>query len=256
MEHHLLRSFLVSLVTFGVLCADRVSAATGQPPQGPRRRRERRARERTLRCARKRSSGPAAGAFAGQRTFSATTNAKGEWNILGITPGIWLFEVVAPELRFQSVALPVRLLTASGPNAERSTPDVGPGAQADGRTAREFLAAGDRRGGIGAHRQERGREDAARPRPRGSQCRLSRRVRTRRAARARHRDGAHLLHPRARARSVVMPRRARRRHRRAAAARFRSRVARVRCGTQPHARQDEQKFLSYAIADLATIKIR
>jgi len=61
--------------------------------------------------------GSAAGAFAGQRTFTATTNAKGEWNILGIAPGIWLFEVIAPGYLPESVALPVRLLTASSPNA-------------------------------------------------------------------------------------------------------------------------------------------
>lgn len=61
--------------------------------------------------------GSAAGTFAGQRTFSTKTNAKGEWNILGIAPGIWLFEAIAPEYIPEIVALPVRLLTASGPNA-------------------------------------------------------------------------------------------------------------------------------------------
>lgn len=61
--------------------------------------------------------GSAAGTFAGQRTFSTKTNAKGEWNILGIAPGIWLFEAIAPEYMPEFVALPVRLLTASGPNA-------------------------------------------------------------------------------------------------------------------------------------------
>ena len=61
--------------------------------------------------------GSAAGTFAGQRTFSTKTNAKGEWNILGIAPGIWLFEVIAPGHMPESVALPIRLLTASNPNA-------------------------------------------------------------------------------------------------------------------------------------------
>ena len=61
--------------------------------------------------------GSAAGTFAGQRTLSATTNAKGEWSILGIAPGIWLFEVIAPNHLPESVALPIRLLTASSPNA-------------------------------------------------------------------------------------------------------------------------------------------
>lgn len=61
--------------------------------------------------------GAAAGTFAGQRTFSTRTNAKGEWNILGITSGIWLFEVLAPGYAPEIAALPIRLLTASSPNA-------------------------------------------------------------------------------------------------------------------------------------------
>ncbi len=61
--------------------------------------------------------GSAAGTFAGQRTFSERTNAKGEWSIMGIAPGIWEFDVVAPGELPESVVLPIRLLTASGPNA-------------------------------------------------------------------------------------------------------------------------------------------
>jgi hypothetical protein len=61
--------------------------------------------------------GSAAGTFAGQRTFTTKSNDKGEWNILGIAPGIWLFEAIAPGHLPESVALPVRLLTASSPNA-------------------------------------------------------------------------------------------------------------------------------------------
>jgi hypothetical protein len=61
--------------------------------------------------------GAAAGTFAGQRTFSARTNAKGEWSILGIAPGIWLFAVYAEGYLPEIVVLPNRLLTASGPNA-------------------------------------------------------------------------------------------------------------------------------------------
>ncbi len=61
--------------------------------------------------------GSAAGTFAGQRTFSERTNAKGEWSIMGIAPGVWVFDVIAPGDLPESVALPVRLLTASGPNA-------------------------------------------------------------------------------------------------------------------------------------------
>ena len=61
--------------------------------------------------------GSAAGTFAGQRTFKTTTNAKGEWSIMGIAAGIWLFEVLAPGHLPEAVALPIRLLTASGPNS-------------------------------------------------------------------------------------------------------------------------------------------
>lgn len=61
--------------------------------------------------------GSGAGTFAGQRTFSDQTNAKGEWSIMGIAPGIWIFDVIAPGQLPESVALPIKLLTASGPNA-------------------------------------------------------------------------------------------------------------------------------------------
>jgi len=55
--------------------------------------------------------GYAAGTFAGQRTFSTTTNAKGEWNMGGLQPGVWLFEVYAPGYAPETVALPIRILT-------------------------------------------------------------------------------------------------------------------------------------------------
>jgi len=61
--------------------------------------------------------GAAAGTFAGQRTFSAHTNAKGEWSILGIAPGIWLFTAYAAGYLPETVVLPNRLLTSSNPNA-------------------------------------------------------------------------------------------------------------------------------------------
>ena len=61
--------------------------------------------------------GSGAGTFAGQREFSARTNARGEWNILGIAPGVWLFDAVAANYLPETVALPIRLLTASSPNA-------------------------------------------------------------------------------------------------------------------------------------------
>jgi tetratricopeptide (TPR) repeat protein len=61
--------------------------------------------------------GPAAGTFAGHRTYRTSTNAKGEWTILGISPGVWVFAASAPGRVPEAVALPIRLLTPSGPNA-------------------------------------------------------------------------------------------------------------------------------------------
>jgi hypothetical protein len=61
--------------------------------------------------------GPAAGTFAGQRTYRTTTNANGEWNILGISPGVWMFDASAAGHIPAVVVLPIRLLTPSGPNA-------------------------------------------------------------------------------------------------------------------------------------------
>jgi hypothetical protein len=40
--------------------------------------------------------GYAAGTFSGQRIFTAQSNAKGEWSIGAMQPGIWQFDVVAP----------------------------------------------------------------------------------------------------------------------------------------------------------------
>jgi tetratricopeptide (TPR) repeat protein len=55
--------------------------------------------------------GYAAGTFAGQRTFSEQTNKKGEWNVGGLQSGIWLFEVIAPGYIPETVALPLRIMT-------------------------------------------------------------------------------------------------------------------------------------------------
>ena len=53
-----------------------------------------------------------AGAFGGgQRTFATRTNAKGDWNVGGLQPGIWLFEVFSPEHVPEMVILPIRILT-------------------------------------------------------------------------------------------------------------------------------------------------
>jgi hypothetical protein len=52
-----------------------------------------------------------AGTFAGQRTFTAQTNNKGEWSVGGMQPGIWLFEATAPGHIPETVVLPIRILT-------------------------------------------------------------------------------------------------------------------------------------------------
>jgi hypothetical protein len=55
--------------------------------------------------------GYAAGTFAGPRKLSAQSNAKGEWNVGAMQPGIWLFEVTAPGYLPETVVLPIRILT-------------------------------------------------------------------------------------------------------------------------------------------------
>jgi hypothetical protein len=45
--------------------------------------------------------------FVGQKEFDTTTNAKGEWTILGLTSGIWAFEATAPDVIPQVVLLPI-----------------------------------------------------------------------------------------------------------------------------------------------------
>lgn len=55
--------------------------------------------------------GYAAGTFAGPRILTTQTNNKGEWNVGAMQPGIWLFEVLAPGYLPETVALPIRILT-------------------------------------------------------------------------------------------------------------------------------------------------
>ncbi|MGH9141429.1 MAG: tetratricopeptide repeat protein, partial [Vicinamibacterales bacterium] len=55
--------------------------------------------------------GYAAGTFSGPRKLSAQANAKGEWSIGAMQPGIWLFEAIAPGYVPETVVLPIRILT-------------------------------------------------------------------------------------------------------------------------------------------------
>ena len=45
--------------------------------------------------------------FVGQKDFETTTNAKGEWTILGLTSGLWAFEATSPDLVPQVIVLPI-----------------------------------------------------------------------------------------------------------------------------------------------------
>lgn len=45
--------------------------------------------------------------FVGQKEFETTTGANGEWTILGLTSGIWVFEASASEMLPQAIVLPV-----------------------------------------------------------------------------------------------------------------------------------------------------
>jgi hypothetical protein len=55
--------------------------------------------------------GYGAGTFAGVRKFSEQTNKKGEWSVGGLQPGVWLFEVIAPGYVPETIVLPLRILT-------------------------------------------------------------------------------------------------------------------------------------------------
>jgi hypothetical protein len=57
--------------------------------------------------------GYAAGTFAGVRKFSDQTNKKGEWSVGAMQPGVWLFEVIAPGYIPETVVLPIRILTTA-----------------------------------------------------------------------------------------------------------------------------------------------
>jgi hypothetical protein len=61
--------------------------------------------------------GFAAGPYAGQRTFAEHTNDKGEWSVVGLKSGIWVFEGSAPGQLPDVFALPINLLTAIGGGA-------------------------------------------------------------------------------------------------------------------------------------------
>jgi hypothetical protein len=59
--------------------------------------------------------------FVGQKEFETTTNARGEWTILGLTSGLWTFEASAPELVPQAIVLPINFTNRKLPMTLRRT---------------------------------------------------------------------------------------------------------------------------------------
>jgi tetratricopeptide (TPR) repeat protein len=55
--------------------------------------------------------GYAAGTFAGPRKYEAECDRKGQWSIGAMQPGIWVFDASAPGYLPEAVALPIRILT-------------------------------------------------------------------------------------------------------------------------------------------------
>jgi hypothetical protein len=66
--------------------------------------------------------GFAGGDFLGQRTFTARTNAKGEWALLAFKSGIWVFDAAADGQLPDTVALPFNLVAPAGVGIDRLTP--------------------------------------------------------------------------------------------------------------------------------------
>jgi hypothetical protein len=66
--------------------------------------------------------GFAGGDFLGQRTFTARTNAKGEWALLAFKSGIWVFDVAAADQLPDTIALPFNLVAPAGAGIDRLTP--------------------------------------------------------------------------------------------------------------------------------------
>jgi hypothetical protein len=59
--------------------------------------------------------GPGGSQFAGQRVFNVRANRNGEWALLGVTRGLWVFEVNAPEHWPHVVVVPIHMMTRPEP---------------------------------------------------------------------------------------------------------------------------------------------
>jgi len=70
--------------------------------------------------------GFAGGDFLGQKTFSAKTNAKGDWALLAFKSGIWVFDASLPGHVPDIVALPFNLVVPAGSGMNALTPSWHP----------------------------------------------------------------------------------------------------------------------------------
>ena len=59
--------------------------------------------------------GPNGNQFAGQRVFNARTNKNGEWTLLGLTRGVWVFEISAPDHWPHVVVVPIYMMLKPEP---------------------------------------------------------------------------------------------------------------------------------------------
>ena len=59
--------------------------------------------------------GPNGNQFSGQRVFNVRTNKAGKWSLLGLTRGLWIFEVSATDHWPHVVVVPIYMMTTPEP---------------------------------------------------------------------------------------------------------------------------------------------
>lgn len=59
--------------------------------------------------------------FGGQREFRATANQAGEWSLIGLTRGLWVLEVTAPDFLPHVVIVPISMMLKPEPVAWETT---------------------------------------------------------------------------------------------------------------------------------------
>ena len=63
--------------------------------------------------------------FGGQREFRATANQAGEWSLIGLTRGLWVLEVSAPDFLPHVVIVPISMMLKPEPVVWETTLDAG-----------------------------------------------------------------------------------------------------------------------------------